>query len=351
MQPLYFLIVFLVPLSVIVGLLAGGWWTFVTPVLVFGLIPVLDLLLGKNVWNPSPPEEEALAANRTFRIITWACAPVQVGMVIWGAWVVSSRALTPLEFLGFSVSLGVSSGVLGINVSHELIHRIDNKLEPYLGRAMLWSVLYLHWAIEHVAGHHRNVATPGDAATARKGESFYRFLPRTVKDGFISSWEIESARLARKGKIPFHPANRILWYVAAEIVAVFLVFGYFGLAGLAFFLIQAAVAVGLLEIVNYVEHYGLLRKETAPGQYESVKPVHSWNSSNWLTNYFLFNLQRHSDHHFKPGRRYPLLRHYEQSPQLPTGYAGMLVLAAVPPLYWRVMDPRLEEHKAASEAP
>lgn len=343
MKPWYFLVVFLLPLSVIVGYLLGGGWNFLTPLLVFGLIPVLDLILGKSTANPTAEQEKVLLSDARYRNITFAAAAVQVGLVLWGGYIVAHRSLGFLGFVGFVLAVGISSGALGINVSHELSHRIDNKLEPLLGRVMLATVLYAHWSIEHVIGHHKSVATPRDAATARFGESFWRFLPRTVIGSFKSSWELEAARLARKNKGVVSLENRLLTMYAAEAALVVFIAWAFGFLGLLYFVGQAAVAVGLLEIVNYVEHYGLMRKEEGGG-YETVKPIHSWNSSNWFTNYYLFNLERHSDHHFKPGRRYQVLRHFDESPQLPTGYAGMLVLAAVPPLYRKVMDPLVTAH-------
>ncbi|MEW5733638.1 MAG: alkane 1-monooxygenase [Thermodesulfobacteriota bacterium] len=345
MNPWTFLVVFMLPLVVIVGYLLGGAYNFLTPILVFGLIPVLDLILGRNTGNPSPEQEKVLLDDKRYRYITFAAAAVQVGMVLWGAWIVSHRSLGFLGFLGFALSMGISSGALGINVSHELAHRIDNPIEPLLSRIMLATTLYMHWSIEHVIGHHRFVATPRDPATARFGESFWRFLPRTVLGGVQSSWELETARVARKGKGPFSPSNRLLLFYVTELALVVFMAWAFGILGLIYFILQAAVAVGLLEIVNYVEHYGLERRKRSDGEFETVKPIHSWNSSNWFTNYYLFNLERHSDHHFKPGRRYQVLRHFDESPQLPTGYAGMLVLAAVPPLYRKVMDPKVLAHR------
>ncbi|MBU2489238.1 MAG: alkane 1-monooxygenase [Proteobacteria bacterium] len=339
--PWSFLVIFLVPVAIFTGYLAGGNWNFLTPVVVFGLVPLVDLALGRDTKNLTEEQEQALKDDLRFRAVTFICAPIQVGMVFWGGHVISSGQLPFWPALGLTLSIGVSSGVIGINVSHELLHRVNSRFEQFLSRAMLCTVFYLHWSIEHLVGHHRNVATPGDPATARLGESFYRFLPRTVSGGFTSAWALEAERLARKGKNPKGPGNRLFWYMAAQAGLVVLFAWWFGFFGLLFLLVQAAVAVGLLEIVNYVEHYGLLRKKQEDGSFAPVKPVHSWNSSNALTNRFLFNLQRHSDHHFRPNRRYQVLRHFDESPQLPTGYSGMLLLAAVPPLWRTVMDHRV----------
>jgi alkane 1-monooxygenase len=344
-----FFIIYLLPLSVVVGYLLGGWFTFLTPLMVFGLIPLLDVLLGVNTRNPLEQDEKRLTARMEYRYVTWFCVPLQLGLVLWGAWVVTHRSLSPLELAGFVFSMGISSGAMGINVSHELVHRIDNRLEPFLGRLMLASVCYIHWAIEHVRGHHRNVATPLDPATASLGESFYSFWPRTILGGLRSSWNLEAARLERKGQRVWNPGNTLLCSFAAEILILVGLGWAFGVGAILYFLVQSFVAVSLLEVVNYLEHYGMQRRLLENGKYEKVTPLHSWNSSHWVTNYFLFNLQRHSDHHARPNRRYQVLRHFGESPQLPNGYAGMVLLALCPPLWRKVMDNRVEEFHRQAE--
>ncbi len=342
MSPLPFWIIFLLPLSVVVGYLLGGPFNFLPVAFVFGLLPLLDFLLPLNTRNPTKEDERQLAEARAFRQITWACVPVQVMVVGWGAYVVTHRSLSPIELTGFVLGVGVTSGALGINVSHELIHRVNNRLEPFLGRIMLATVCYLHWAVEHVRGHHRTVATPEDPATARRGESFYAFWPRTVFGGFRSALRLEAARVARLGAGRTGAfRNAVNRYLLIELLIVSALWGFFGAGAVLFFLAQSLVAVSLLEAVNYLEHYAMERKKVGNGRYEKVRPEHSWNSAHLLTNYFLFNLQRHSDHHYRPNRRYQILRDFRQSPQLPNGYAGMVLLALVPPLWRRVMDNRL----------
>lgn len=338
-----FSLVFLVPLSVLAGWLAGGAWTFLTPLFVFGVVPAVDQLVGTSKANPKPEEEEALARARAFRYVNWACAPCQLAMVIFGAWAATKGSASFVEWMGLAVSVGICSGVLGINGAHELVHRIDSPFEVGLGRFMLATTAYAHWASEHVKGHHRTVATPEDPATARLGESFYAFWPRTVFGGLKSAWRIESLLATRRGRSPWSPRNPILTWSAAQVLLVVGLWAFLGLGAVGVFAVQALVAVSLLEAVNYLEHYGLERKEISPGRYERVTPRHSWNADHWLTNRFLFNLQRHSDHHASPQRRYQLLRSFEQSPQLPAGYAGMVPLVLVPGLWRRLMDRRVAE--------
>jgi alkane 1-monooxygenase len=343
MSVLSYCLIFLVPLSVVPGYLLGGMYTFLTPFFVFGVIPALDVVIGISKDNPTPSQELDLKEKTAYRMITIMCVPLQVTMVCWGAWIVSHRTLSPFELAGFVCSMGVSSGVMGINVSHELQHRVNGKLEPFLSRIMLLTVLYMHWAIEHVAGHHRNVATYEDPATAHLGESFYAFWFRTVFGGMVSAWKIEKARLHKKEVPVVSVRNRMILYIVSEVIFTGMILALFGFTAVAYLILQGVIAFSLLEVVNYIEHYGLLRNRKSDGGYEPVSFLHSWNSSNWLSNRFLFNLQRHSDHHYKPDRRYQVLRHYDESPQLPTGYAGMILLAVVPPLWGLVMDHRVQK--------
>ncbi|HME54894.1 MAG TPA: alkane 1-monooxygenase [Candidatus Lokiarchaeia archaeon] len=348
-----FTLVFLVPFSVVIGTVLGGWFNLLTPFSVFIAVPLVDLVVGAYTANPVAMEEPSLERQKSFRIITWACVPVTIGLIMWGMFRVAARSATMAwwEMLLFMFSTGVSTGIVGINVSHELQHRVNNKFEPALARLLLLFTLYMHWAIEHLIGHHRWVATPVDPATAPRGQSIYRFWWRTVFGGLKSAWKIEQVRITRlkRYRLAFL-RNRVLGYFLLEMALIASIWYFLGIITLGYFIGQSIVAISLLEVINYIEHYGLLRHRLADGTYEPVKPVHSWNSSNRVTNYFLFNLQRHSDHHFKPGRRYQLLRHFDESPQLPTGYGGMVVLALVPPLYKHVMEKRIpQEMKRESE--
>lgn len=342
MGPFTFCFVLIVPATVIAGYFLGGIYTLTTPVFVFAVIPIVDWFRGIEPSNPPAATEPGLEESPAYRWITWICGGLQVVLVFWGAWAVGNGRLGWAEGLGFTVSMGISSGGMGITVGHELKHRVNERWEPRLGDLILWTVGYLHWGLEHVVGHHRRVATPEDPATARRGESYYAFWPRTVFGGFAAAWNFETNRLAKRKHPSWHPSNRILTQIVAELTLLLMLGVVLGPMAAVYFVIQSLVAVSLLEVVNYVEHYGL-RRRMLNGRYEPVRPHHSWNSSNWLTNRFLFNLQRHSDHHWRPGRRYQVLRHIEESPQLPTGYAGMILLALVPPLWFRVMETRLRD--------
>jgi alkane 1-monooxygenase len=324
----------------------GGLYTLVAPLaMTFVAVPIFDLLIGVDPRNPPEPPP-GRPARAMFRLATWLAVPTQGVVLLWATWFVIRPTVSGIELAGLVLSSGITGGVIGITVAHELVHR-PSRLDRALGGVLLALVCYLHWAIEHVAGHHRRVATPEDPATARWGESLPAFMVRSVGMGFVSAWRIEAARNARRGlRSPMR--NRVLWCVLASGAAAAALGVGFGPRAVWFFVAQSAVAVGFLETVNYIEHYGLQRRLVAPGVYERVTPLHSWNAAHRLTNALLFNLQRHSDHHVWPARPYYTLRHHADSPQLPMGYAGMALLAMVPPLWRRVMHPRLQRSRARS---
>ena len=315
----------------------GGWWTFAPVLVVFVGVPILDVIGGMAESARVSPDVDV---NPWFKAVTWAWVPVQLGLVAWIIAMTTRGGLEPYEQVGAALSMGVTAGAIGITFAHELVHR-SRPFERALGEILLASVSYTHFAIEHVHGHHRQVGTPHDPATARLGQSFYRFLPRTLVGSVCSAWRLEVERLARRGRGAFSPGNRMLRYALTQAVIYGVVWRVYGAAGVAIFAGQAVVAFSLLEVINYIEHYGLMRKEIAPGIYERIQPQHSWDSSYRLSNWMLINLARHSDHHCVAAKRYQSLELAPQAPQLPAGYGAMFLLALCPPLWFRVMDPRV----------
>ncbi|MCB1153141.1 MAG: alkane 1-monooxygenase [Deltaproteobacteria bacterium] len=344
-----FMMIYLLPAAVFLGAYWGGINTLTALIWAFVWIPIMDFLFGLDTKNPEREIEKDLTDSLSFRMVTWGCVPALYATLIFGAWMVTNGTMSVWESIGLTISVGITGGVMGINVAHELIHR-DVKAERLLGRMMLWTVNYTHWAIEHVYGHHAQVATPNDPATAKRGETFYAFWPRTVKGTWLSAWHLEKRRLGRMKKPVWSHHNQILRGVGMQILVAAGLTAAFGPWALAFFIGQSIVAFSLLEVVNYLEHYGLERRQLDNGKYEQVTPIHSWNAANRITNLFLFHLQRHSDHHANAGRRYQVLRHFEHSPQLPTGYAGMVLLALVPPLWFKVMNPKVDHYRNLVES-
>jgi alkane 1-monooxygenase len=337
MRALPYFLVFVVPLLLVLGLRQGGWWTATGLVVLFVVIPTFEVAFGRRTDNDRADDTRDRIAF-DLPLLIWI--PVQLAVLVWAVDAIVIAQWTATQRVLAVASVGVVTGGLGMTVAHELMHR-PSVWHRALAEVLMSVVAYTHFVIEHVHGHHRNVATPLDSATSRLGESLYAFLPRTVVGGVRSAWRIETDRLRRLGRGPWHASNRMLRYGAVQVAIAAAVASVWGGLGLAVWFGQAAVAILLLEIVNYLEHYGLVRKEVAPGKHERVQPWHSWNAAHRLTNWLLFNLQRHSDHHYLASRPYDRLRHYDEVPQLPAGYATMVLVALVPPLWRRVMDPRV----------
>ena len=310
------------------------------PIVLLVLLPLADLAAGTTKHNPGPAQANSRGRRMAYELALWLFPIVQVAA--WGIclWRVSGGSLGPWELLGVTASLGLSAGGGGITVAHELMHR-PTRTAKGVAELMMALVNYSHFCVEHVHGHHRNVATPHDPATARVGEGLYAFLLRSVWGGFGSARRIETQRIRRAGISTWSLANRNLRYPLLAATICGAVLATAGWRGLVYHLGVGIVAVLFLEIVNYVEHYGIERRELAPGKFERPQPQHSWNSSERVTNWLLFNLQRHSDHHARAHVPYRDLLHIDAAPQLPTGYAGMFWLAVFPPLWRRVMDPRV----------
>ena len=335
-----------------------GWWlgnvigpawlcNLLTPLWVFVVFPLLDTWIGLDTRNPSPESEALLAAETGYTLLPLSALPAYGAMLAWaGPAFATLLAPHPGAAFGLGLSVGIIGGAIGITYAHELIHK-PTALERNAGGLLLALVAYGGFKVEHVFGHHVDVATPRDTSTARLGQSAYSFLLRSFVVNPLRAWQLAGARLRARGLPPWHWRNEMhLWHGLTLLVAAAMT-AWQGWAGLAFFVLQAFVAITLLELVNYIEHYGLLRRQRPDGSYERVTPRHSWNDSHHLSNLALLNLQRHSDHHAFAARRYQVLRHHEAAPQLPTGYASLVLLALLPPLWRRFMDPRVAAWKAA----
>jgi alkane 1-monooxygenase len=326
----------------LVSLTGLGVFWFYGPFLVFVIFPLVDILIGVDAENPPDSIIKWLEQDRYYRWCTYAFIPLQYAGLVFACWLWAYGGLSPIEGIGLALTMGMVSGI-AINTAHELGHKRAD-LEKWLSKVALAQSGYGHFFIEHNRGHHVRVATPEDPASARMGESFWAFLPRTVAGSLSSAWGLERARLGRSGRSALSPHNDILQAWAMTVVLFAALTAVFGPVVLPFLLGQAVIGFCLLEVVNYLEHYGLLRGRREDGRYERCLPEHSWNSNNVASNVLLYHLQRHSDHHANPTRRYQALRHVDAAPQLPTGYAGMILLASVPPLWRRVMDRRLLDH-------
>jgi alkane 1-monooxygenase len=305
----------------------------------YGLMPLLDYLIGEDENNPPEAVVPQLDEDRYYRWLTWATVPLHFLALIGCAWWVGTQSLSWWAVLLLAYVAGTDSG-LGINTGHELGHK-RTAVEQWLARLVLAVPAYGHFTVEHGRGHHRFVSTPEDHASARMGESIYRFVLREIPGGIWRAWRLEADRLAQRSRSAWSVGNTMLQSYAVTAVLQLGLIAAFGWVMLPFLAVHNLVAWWQLTSANYVEHYGLLRARLPDGRYEAPQPHHSWNANHLVTNLATFHLQRHSDHHAYPSRRYQSLRHFEQLPQLPSGYFGMFPLAYVPPLWFRVMDPRL----------
>ncbi|MFN3310708.1 MAG: alkane 1-monooxygenase [Thermomonas sp.] len=321
------------------------------PLLVlFVLLPLADVLVGHDPHNPAPDEVPALAHDPWFRALTLLAVPVQYLTLAWALQHWRQAGFGVAGDLGWLLSLGIVGGVMAINVAHELIHK-DTRLERIAGGLLLASVGYHGFKVEHIRGHHVHVSTPWDASSARFGQSLWQFLPQALARNTANAWRLEAQRLRRQGLPWRHWRNELLAWSALWLTLGAACGLWLGWPGLTSFLLQGLIAASALEIINYIEHYGLERRRLPDGRYERTTHLHSWNADFALTNLLLFHLQRHSDHHAHASRRYQVLLHHPDSPQLPAGYATMFVLALVPPLWFRVVHPRLERWRAQMPVP
>lgn len=339
---------FLLAAFYLLGFYTLNFW--VLPWFVFACIPLLDLLIPLDTANPTDEESKEHENDLRYKMPLYLWVPTQLTCITLAIYaLVSNSVVGPWARGGLLLSTGLLSGGLGITVSHELFHKLS-RWERFMGHLLLCSVNYMHFSIEHLSGHHKRVATPDDPASAKEGDNVYLFYPKSLVGSWLSAWKDEKERLHQAGAAVFGPQNRMIWFMVLPALmasAYAYVFGTWWAA--VYFYGQGWIAHTLLEVVNYLEHYGLRRKEVAPGVYERVNITHSWNSPHTFSNFLLFKLQRHSDHHANALRRYHTLRCFQESPQLPTGYAGMLIIALFPPLWFSLMNPLVKKYNESDD--
>jgi alkane 1-monooxygenase len=344
-RDLKYLIAYVAPLSAYAAVLWQGTWSFATVVVAFVMIPLAEQIGSGTTRNLSPEEETKKEASPLFDLLLYLNLPLLLGLLWLYFSAVQQGGLEIRELLGMTLSTGIVVGSIGINVAHELGHR-SKRYEQFLAKVLLTTALYTHFIIEHNRGHHLWVATPEDPASARLRENLYRFWWRSVSGTYRKAWQLEAGRLRREGKPAFSAANEMIWFEMAKALYLLAVWMLFGTTALLAAIIVAVLGVLLLETINYIEHYGLTRQLLPSGHYERVLPRHSWNSNHVLGRIFLYELTRHSDHHYKSTRKYQVLRHFDESPQLPHGYPVSILMALVPPLWFAAMDDRVREIQA-----
>ncbi len=342
MKALKYLSISILPITVFIAFTSTGWLTYLPLITFFGLIPLLELFFNPNKENFTKDEEQKEKENKIYTSILYATVLIQVLFLGWFFVAIQETGLATFEIIGRITAMGLMCGAIGLNVGHELGHR-NNRFDEFLGEILLLSSLNTHFLPYHNAGHHFNVATPKDAATARKGEILYFFWLRSHFQSYNQAWNAENTRLKNSERSWFHIQNRMIIYTICNFILVGGIYFFFGNFVTLAFLAAAIFGILQLETVNYIEHYGLLRKQNEHGRYERVKRTHSWNSDHVIGQAMLFNLSRHSDHHYNGAKHYQLLKTLPESPQMPTGYPGMMLLSLFPPLWFNLMNKKLKE--------
>ena len=319
-----------------------GWITFVALLYAWVLLPLVEFFIQPDPKNLNGAEAELAKRDTFYDYVLYFFVALQFLALIYFLFVMKSAAqLQWWEVVARVATMGLLCGSFGINIGHELGHRI-NKFEQGLAKAALLTSLYMHFKIEHNKGHHKRVATPADPASARYNEPVYFFYFRTLIFSYLSAWRIANDEM-RKQQFPvFNFKNEMVQAHIIQILFVTLIVYFFGWQVTAYYLAAAFVGILLLETVNYIEHYGLQRKQVGDGKYERAMPQHSWNSNHILGRLMLFELSRHSDHHYLANKKYQLLQHHDESPQLPTGYPGSMILSLLPPVWFYIMNRKIK---------
>lgn len=337
-----YLLAYIIPLGTLISLRSDGWLSYFTVILTFGFIPVLELMAPRFTTNFTDKEKEEREHLIYFDLLLF-------GNIIWVAGIlfmyfqhVSENTWSLVEWTGKTMSVGIMLGSNGINVAHELGHK-KGIWHQWAARLLLWPCLYSHFTTEHNYGHHLRVGTPDDPATSRLGENVFLFWPRTITGSFLSAWKIRLQRFtSRKDTLAwaYHP---LVEFVGWPLLYLGLVSYFFGLTTLLSATAAACISIFLLETINYIEHYGLTRQRNENGRYEPVESFHSWNSNHEVGRVVLYELTRHSDHHYKAYKKYQILDHHDKSPQLPYGYPTSILLALIPPVWFRIMNPLVHQ--------
>lgn len=351
MRDFKYLIAYIIPIAVGLSFYLGGIWSFLGLFIAFFIIPLIELFYKGTTENLEIEEEDTQLKKRFFDFVLYLNVPIIWGLLIYYFHTISQGGHTWWELVGMTTTIGILLGGNGINIAHELNHR-ETWHEKLFAKMLLLPSFYLHFVIEHNYGHHKWISTDKDPASSRLNESIYAFFFRSTFMGYASAWNISGELTSKKGHAAFHPIhNPMFAYTLLQLIYIGTIVYIFGLAMLPFIIISGIIGFSLLEAVNYIEHYGLRRKKLPSGRYEAVQPHHSWNSNHELGRIFLYELTRHSDHHFKANRKYQILRHFDNTPQLPLGYPGSIIIAMFPPLWFAYMNPKVEKVRAAFDMP
>jgi alkane 1-monooxygenase len=340
MKDLKYLAALSIPITVLIAIYARGVWCYLPAFYAFVIIPIMEELLPIDVTNHPDNVQTKRKANSLFDWMLYINIPVVFILLVFALYTVASSALSPYELVGLALSTGMLLSTNGINVAHELGHR-KNVIDRFLSKLLLMPSLYMHFYIEHNHSHHLHAATSEDPATAKYNQSLYSFWATSSSGQYLNAWKVQMKLLQQHKKSFFDLSNDLLWTGLIQLGYLSMIYTGLGAKATIFALCTGVVSFLFLETVNYIEHYGLLRLKTKSGRYERVQTIHSWNSNHIVGRIVLYELTRHSDHHYKSSKKYQTLDSHSESPQLPFGYTGSMVLAFIPPLWFYIMNKRI----------
>lgn len=336
--------IFTAPAIGLISLTFNGWLAWALPIYAFGIIPLAELFIPTSEANMSKAEEEVAKNDKVYDWLLYIIVPLHYCTLVYFFYVMGQPGLSTSDMVAKIFTMGIGCSIFGINVAHELGHRAKAS-EKTMSKMLLLTSMYMHFFIEHNRGHHKNVSTDDDPASSKLNEPLYTFLVRSVVGSYISAWNLENSRLRKNDIALFSIHNEMIRFTVIQLAFVGLIFAFFGATIMIYFLIVATIGFLLLEVVNYIEHYGLRREKLDNGRWSKVTQHHSWNSNYALGRIMLFELTRHSDHHYKASRKYQILRHFDDSPQMPYGYPAMMIIALFPPIFFKIMNKQVEDYK------
>ncbi|MEK7435241.1 MAG: alkane 1-monooxygenase [Cyanobacteriota bacterium] len=344
MSSLKYLISYIVPFSALIALAYNGFLSFATVIFVFFILPIVEFFMSTSTENIDKEKKDSFLKQKFFDLILYLNVPILYGIIFYYITSLNRENIQNIELIGITLSTGIVIGACGINVAHELGHR-KNKFEVFLAKILLLPAFYMHFYIEHNRGHHKNVATEFDPATSNKGEYLYSFWLKSIIKSYFSAWKIQLNLLKKDNHNFISLKNEMLVFQVIQAIYILSIYYFFGLYTTLFVIFSGLIGVLLLETINYIEHYGLKREKLPTGNYENVKPKHSWNANYTLGRIVLYELTRHSDHHFLASKKYQILDYHEDSPQLPFGYPTCMLISFIPPLWFFLMDKKLVNYE------
>ncbi|MBK9253972.1 MAG: alkane 1-monooxygenase [Saprospiraceae bacterium] len=342
MTDIKYLLAYIFPLTTFIAVYSGGWVSYLTVIVTFGIVPILEQSFRQDTENLTVELKNEKSKSKYFDFLLYVNLFWVYGILTYIIYTLKTFDLALYEIIGIILSAGIMLGSNGINVAHELGHK-QGWLQKTAAKILLLPSLYMHFYIEHNRGHHLRVGTLEDPATSRYNENIFIFWIRSIRDSWLSAWKICAGDMIKKTKSKWSLSNPIIRYSILQVLYLTAIILFFGLKVFLTLLSIAVISILLLESINYIEHYGLLRNKNRDGKYERVENFHSWNSDHIFGRIMLFELTRHSDHHFKSSKKYQILDHYDESPQLPYGYPTSIIIALIPPLWFGIMNPKVDK--------